>query len=265
MVLVFIVLLFVLFPSFSRAADPTPVESLPPMVVTATRTEVPLNQLTTSLTVITSEELRERQAELVSEVLRDVAGVNVVQTGSMGTATSVFIRGSASNQVLVMIDGVEINSTTTGAYDFANLTTESIERIEVLRGAGGTLYGSQAIGGVINIITKRGQGPLDVGVSLQGGNGWTNRQVATLRGGVGDLGYSFSVGHLASEGFRSVNDDYRNLSTSARLDYQADRECQPQGIFHFINSDVGLFNNNNFASIARSQRSPGHDSIRGQT
>jgi vitamin B12 transporter len=249
MVLFFIVLFSVLLPSFSRAAEPAPPESLPPMVVTATRTEVPLNQLTTSLTVITSEELRERQAELVSEVLRDVAGVNVVQTGSMGTATSVFIRGSTSNQVLVMIDGVEINSTTTGNYDFANLTTDNIERIEVLRGAGGTLYGSQAIGGVINIITKKGQGPLDVGVSLQGGNGWTNRQVATLRGGVGDLGYSFSVGHLASDGFRSVNDDYHNLSTSARLDYQVTENANLTGIFHFINTRVGLFNNNNFASV----------------
>jgi len=241
---IFCFLLFViLFPNFSQAA-----ETLPPMVVTATRTEVPLNQLTTSLTVITNEEIRERQAELVSEVLRDVAGVNVVQTGSMGNATSVFIRGSASNQVLVMIDGVEINSTTTGAYDFANLTTDNIERIEVLRGAGGTLYGSQAIGGVINIITKRGQGPLDVGVSLQGGNGWTNRQVATVRGGVGDLGYSLSVGHLASDGFRSVNDDYHNLSTSARLDYQVTENANLTGIFHFINTRVGLFNNNNFAS-----------------
>ena len=243
-----VLLFFISFPNFSQAAEPAPVESLPPMVVTATRTEVPLNQLTTSLTVITSEELRERQAELVSEVLRDVAGVNVVQTGSMGTATSVFIRGSTSNQVLVMIDGVEINSTTTGAYDFANLTTESIERIEVLRGAGGTLYGSQAIGGVINIFTKRGQGPLNVGVSAQGGNGWTTRQVATVRGGLGDLGYSFSLGYLASDGFRSVNDDYRNLATSARLDYQVTEDASLKGIFHFIKSDAGLFNNNNFAS-----------------
>jgi vitamin B12 transporter len=242
-------LFFILLPNMCQAAEPAPAESLPPMVVTATRTEVPLNQLTTSLTVITNEEIRERQAELVLEVLRDVAGVNVVQTGSMGTATSVFIRGSASNQVLVMIDGVEINSTTTGAYDFANLTTDNIERIEVLRGAGGTLYGSQAIGGVINIITKRGQGPLDVGVSLQGGNGWTNRQVATVRGGVGDLGYSLSVGHLASDGFRSVNDDYHNLSTSARLDYQLTENANLTGIFHFINTRVGLFNNNNFASV----------------
>jgi vitamin B12 transporter len=246
---IFCLLLFViLFQNFSRAGEPPPPETLPPMVVTATRTEVPINQLTTSVTVITAEDIRERQAELVLEVLRDVAGVNVVQTGSMGTATSVFIRGSAPNQVLVLVDGVEINSTTTGAYDFANLTTESIERIEVLRGAGGTLYGSQAIGGVINIITKRGQGPSDVGVSAQGGNGYTNRQVATLRGGIGDLGYSFSVGRLASDGFRSVNDDYRNLSTSARLDYQVTENASLKGIFHFIKSDGGLFNNNNFAS-----------------
>jgi vitamin B12 transporter len=243
-------LCFVLLPRLSRAAEPAPAETLAPMVVTATRTEVPLNQLTTSLTVITTEELRDRQTELVSEVLRDVAGVNVAQTGSMGTATSVFIRGSASNQVLVLIDGVEINSTTTGAYDFANLMAENVERIEVLRGAGGTLYGSQAIGGVINIITKKGQGPMDVGISAQGGNGWTNRQVATLRGGAGDLGYSLSVGHLGSRGFRSVNDDYRNLSTSARLDYQVTENAGLKGIFHFINSDAGLFNNNNFASTA---------------
>src|SRR5262245_5676773 len=248
MVFYYVLLFFILFPNFAQAAEPAATDSLPPVVVTATRTEVPVNQITTSLTVITAEDIRERQAELVSEVLRDVAGVNVVQTGSMGSATSVFIRGSAANQVLVMIDGVEINSTTTGAYDFANLTTDNIERIEVLRGAGGTLYGSQAIAGVINIITKRGQGPLDVGVSLQGGNGWANRQVATVRGGVGDLGYSFSVGHLASDGFRSVNDDSHNLTTSARLDYQVTENANLTGMFHFTNSRLGLFNNNNFAS-----------------
>jgi len=153
-------LFLILFPNLSQAAEPAPANSLPPVVVTATRTEVPLNQLTTSVTVITAEDIRERQAELVLEVLRDVPGVEVVQTGSMGNTTSVFIRGSESDQVLVLIDGVEVNSTTLGAYNFANLTTENVERIEVLRGAGGTLYGSQAIGGVINILTKKGQGPL---------------------------------------------------------------------------------------------------------
>ena len=145
-----------------------------------------------------------------------------------------------------MIDGVEVNSTTLGAFNFAHLTTENIDRIEIVRGAGGTLYGSQAIGGVINIFTKRGQGPLNVGVSAQGGNGWTTRQVATVRGGLGNLGYSFSLGYLASDGFRSVNDDYRNLATSARLDYQVTEDASLKGIFHFINTDLGLYNNNNF-------------------
>jgi vitamin B12 transporter len=242
-------LFLILFPNLSQAAEPAPANSLPPVVVTATRTEVPLNQLTTSVTVITAEDIRERQAELVLEVLRDVPGVEVVQTGSMGNTTSVFIRGSESDQVLVLIDGVEVNSTTLGAYNFANLTTENVERIEVLRGAGGTLYGSQAIGGVINILTKKGQGPLEVGVSAQSGNGWTNRQVVTLRGAAGKLGYSISAAHIASDGFQSVNDDYRNLATSARLDYQATEDASLKGIFHFIKSDVGLFNNNNFASM----------------
>jgi vitamin B12 transporter len=244
-----IFLFLVLFPNFSHAAEPAPSESLPPVVVTATRTEVPANQLTTPVTVITAEDIRERQAELVWEVLRDVPGVEVVQTGSMGTATSVFIRGSESDQVLVMIDGVEVNSTTVGFYDFANLTTENVERIEVLRGAGGTLYGSQAIGGVINIFTKKGQGPLEMGLTAQGGNGWTNRQAATLRGAAGKLGYSFSAAHIGSNGFESVNDDYRNFATSARLDYQLTENAGLKGIFHFIKSNVGLFNNNNFASM----------------
>jgi vitamin B12 transporter len=105
-----LLLFLILLTSFSQAAEPAPPESLPPMVVTATRTEVPLNQLTTSLTVITAEEIRERQGELVSEVLRDVAGVNLVQTVLWATS---FIAARIKS-VLVMIDGVEINSTTTG-------------------------------------------------------------------------------------------------------------------------------------------------------
>src|SRR5262249_61430920 len=102
---------------------------------------------------------------------------------------------------------------------------DSVELIGGLRGAGGALCGPPAIGGVINIITKKGQGPLEAGLSLQGGSAYTNRQVATLTGITGNLGYLFSVGHLASDGFRSVNDDYHNLSTSARLDYQVTEDA----------------------------------------
>jgi vitamin B12 transporter len=246
-VFLLLVLLFLLSYSELPAAE-APEPTLPPVFVTSTRTETPLEQVTTSASVITAEDIQAREAETVLEVLRSVPGLDVVQSGSRGNATSVFIRGSDSDHVLVLLDGVEVNSTTLGAFNFAHLTTENIERIEILRGAGGTLYGSQAIGGVINIITKKGQGPATAGVSLEGGNGSTHRQVLTLRGAAGKLGYSLSAARLESDGFRSVNDDYRNLSTSARLDFQATEDANLRGIFRFLKTDLGFFNNNNFAS-----------------
>jgi vitamin B12 transporter len=196
--------------------------------------------------VITAKDIQEQQAETVLQVLRNAPGLDVVQTGSRGTNATIFIRGSESDHVLVLIDGIEVNSTTLGAFNFAHLTTENVERIEIIRGSGGTLYGSQAIGGVINIFTKKGRGPLHAGVSLEGGNGPTDRQTFTLNGEAGKLGYSFSAARMASDGFRKVNDDYRNLAASARLDYQVMEDASLKGIFHFVSTDLGLFNNNNF-------------------
>lgn len=247
---VFVLILFFLCalrPFELRAAE-LPEATLPPVFVTSTRTETPLAQVTTSATVVTDKDIQAQQAETVLQVLRTVPGLDVVQSGSRGNATSVFIRGSESDHVLVLIDGVEMNSTTLGAFDFAHLTTENVERIEILRGSGGTLYGSQAIGGVINIITKKGQGPLEAGVSLEGGNGSTHRQALTLKGNAGKLAYSFSGARTESQGFHSENDDYRNLAASARLDYQVTEDAILRGIFHFVKTDQGLFNNNNFAS-----------------
>jgi vitamin B12 transporter len=243
-----LILFLLVFPLSELSSAQTPEPILPPVFVTSTRTEIPLSQVTTSATVITDKDIQNQQAETVSQILRTVPGLDVVQSGSRGNTTSVFIRGSESDHVLVLIDGVEANSTTLGAFNFAHLTTENVERIEVLRGAGGTLYGSQAIGGVINIITKKGQGPLEAGLSLEGGNGSTNRQALTLRGGAGQLGYSFSAARMSSQGFHSVNDDYRNLAASGRLDYQVTEDASLKGIFHFVKTDLGLFNNNNFAS-----------------
>ena len=244
-----LLLLLFLF-SFSRLPVAEPAEpTLPPVFVTSTRTEIPLQQVTTSASVITAKDLEEQHAVSVLEALRQVPGLDVVQSGSRGTTTSVFIRGSGSDQVLVLVDGVEVNSTTLGAFNFAHLTTDNVERIEILRGSGGTLYGSQAIGGVINIITKRGQGPLEAGLSLEGGNGSTNRQLATLRGAAGKLGYSLSAAHLGTDGFRPVNDDYSNIAASARLDYQVTEDTSLKGIFQFAKTEVGLFNNNVFFSF----------------
>lgn len=244
--LTFLIFFSIFFPVCSMAAEPQQEETLAPVVVTATRTETPQEQVTTSVTVITEKEIQAKQAVTVEEVLRDVPGLDVVQSGSRGTTASVFIRGSDSDQVLVLIDGVEVNSVTSGAFNFAHLTTESVERIEVLRGAGGALYGSRAIGGVINIITKKGEGPPAFTVSTEGGNGHTHRQVMGLRGGAGKLGYSFTAARMETKGFHRFNDDYRNLSTSGRLDYRLTEDSALKGFFRFLKTDLGLFNSNNF-------------------
>jgi vitamin B12 transporter len=244
---IFFLLVFFFVCSFSQlpgAESPEP--TLPPVFVTSTRTEIPLEQVTTSASVITAKDIQAQEAETVLEVLRNVPGLDVVQTGSRGANTAVFIRGSESDHVLVLIDGVEVNSTTLGAFNFAHLTTENIERIEILRGAGGTLYGSQAIGGVINIITKRGRGPLKAGLSAEGGNGWTHRQTFALNGETGKVGYSLSAARLESDGFQKVNDDYLNIASSGRLDYKLTEDATLRGIFRFLKTDVGLFNSNNF-------------------
>jgi vitamin B12 transporter len=246
----FSVFLWFFLSSFSSAAEPKREDTLAPVVVTATRMEQPREEVTTSVTVITAEEIRQQQAETVLEVLRNVPGLDVVQTGSRGNTTSVFIRGSDSDQVLVLVDGVEVNSTTTGAFEFAHLTTENVERIEILRGAGGTLYGSQAIGGVIHIITKAGKGPPEFSFSTEAGNHRTHRQVVTLRGGIERLGYSFSASRLETEGFHRFNDDYQNVATSTRLDFRVTENSLLKGIFHFRKTDLGLFNSNNFVPLA---------------
>lgn len=241
---VLLLLFLFFFPSISSSQD-----TLPPVVVTATRTEIPQREVTTSISVISADDIRSQQAETVLEVLRGVPGLDVVQSGSRGNTTAVFIRGSESNQVLVMLDGVEVNSTTLGAFNFAHLTTESIERIEILRGSGGTLYGSQSIGGVIQIITRAGKGKPEITLSAEGGNRYTNRQAFALQGGTEKLSYFLSGSHLNTDGFRSVNDDYRNLAASSRLDFRPTDSTLLRGVFHFRKTDLGLYNSNSFIPV----------------
>ena len=226
-----------------------PVPRLSPVVVTATRTETPVAETAASITVITAEEIEQQQAETVTEVLRAVPGLDFAQNGSRGTTTSVFTRGAESDQTLVLIDGVEVNSVTLGAFDFSNLTTENIERIEVLRGGGGTLYGSQAIGGVINIITKKGEGTPTIDVSAEGGNGATHREVLSFSGGQGIVGFSGAVASIDTDGFHSFNDGYRNFSTNLRLDVAPIPTGVFRGFFRYTDAKIGLFNNKNYLGV----------------
>ena len=218
-------------------------------MVTATRTEVPLSETTTSVTVVTDDEIQQQQAPTVIEALRLVPGLDFAQNGSPGTTSNIFIRGAESDQTLVLIDGVEVNSVTLGAFDFSNLTTENIDRIEVLRGSGGTLYGSQAIGGVINIITKKGEGTPTMTISAEGGKGNTHRETLSFSGSQGIVGFSGAVASIDTDGFRQFNDGYRNFSTNLRVDV----DVLPRGTFrnfvHYIDAKIGLFNNKNYLGV----------------
>jgi vitamin B12 transporter len=136
-------------------------DDLSVLVITATRIATPEVQVASSITVITAEEIAARQARTLPDVLKEVPGLNVVQTGGPGGQTSIFMRGTNSNHTKVLVDGIDVSdpSSPNGAFDFGQFPAEDIERVEILRGPQSGLYGSDAIGGVINIITKSGTGP----------------------------------------------------------------------------------------------------------
>jgi vitamin B12 transporter len=154
---------------------------------------VPAASVGNSVTVITREDLQRQQVRQVADALRSLPGVAVNRSGAYGNFTQVRIRGAESNHTLVLIDGVEANNTTDGELDFSNLSADDIERIEVIRGPMSALYGSSAVGGVINIVTRSGQGPLmltlkteagslgtgDVAARLSAGNPWAHFALST--------------------------------------------------------------------------------------
>ncbi|MCG8461539.1 MAG: TonB-dependent receptor plug domain-containing protein, partial [Holophagales bacterium] len=144
--------------SAGEAAQETTTTVRDEIVVSASHLPVDGGTVGSSVTVIGREEIEASHATTVQELLRTVPGVAVAQLGGPGKASSVFVRGGNSGHTLVLIDGVRVNSNTAGLYDFADLTTDHIERIEVLRGPQSTLYGSEAVAGVISIISRRGEG-----------------------------------------------------------------------------------------------------------
>ncbi len=223
---------------------PPPETTLGTVVVTATRTEVPLESVTKSVSVVSGQDIANQQANVVVDALRTVPGVDVSQTGSAGTTASIFIRGADADQSLILIDGVEVNSPTLGGFNFGNIMTDNVGRIEVLRGGGGTLYGSQAIGGVINVISRKGEGAPHFSVASGGGNIGTSSSIAEAAGERGIVAYSTSLGYLTTAGYQPVNDDFSNLTTAGRVDMTPLEHGTLRGYWRVANSSLGLANNN---------------------
>ncbi len=210
----------------AAAAAEDAAERLPEVVVSASRVPLPATEVGSAVTVITAAQIERQQVRMVADVLRKVPSLAVSRSGTVGTFTQVRIRGAEGNQTLVIIDGVEANDPSGGSeFDFGNLLAADIERIEVLRGPQSALYGSDAIGGVINIITKRGRGPATVRLSVEGGSFRTGQVSASIRGGgnrydfaLGGTGFTTGGVSIAPESQGNTeNDGHRNQTYNAKF------------------------------------------------
>ncbi|OIR18320.1 vitamin B12 transporter BtuB precursor [mine drainage metagenome] len=203
-------------------------ENLGEVVVTATRLEQPLNQSLASTTVITAQDIRDSQAPDVPTILRNVAGVEISQNGGIGKSSGVFLRGTNSDDVLVLVDGVRINSATTGMTSLDQIMLDQVDHIEVVRGNVSSLYGSEAIGGVIQIFTKHGHGAPSANVSAGLGSQGTRRLSTGFGGATDGTDFNVQLSTLKTDGVSALNttlvpnanpdqNGYRNNSISANL------------------------------------------------
>jgi vitamin B12 transporter len=225
---------------------------LPPVVITPTLLPTPVDQIGSSVTVITSQDIEQKQQRTLPEVLNDVPGLNVVQAGGPGSQTSVYIRGANANHTKVLIDGIDVSdpSSATGAFDFSQILASDIRQVEVLRGPASGLYGSDAIGGVVDIVTKRGSGPPHVHGTLEGGSFDTFNQAAGVSGSVGGFSYNFDFAHYHSGATdvspaglvppgRPVNSDYYdNRTFSTKLGYQVTDNLDIGAVIRYVDTDL---------------------------
>lgn len=214
------------------------------VVVTATKAKTPAKNVTRAVSVIPGEQLSVVRGGFASGGFSDVPETLVRRSGSIGRTTAVVIRGASATQVHVNIDGAHVGSPTTGSFDFNHLAPDNLERMEVLRGPNSTLYGSDAMGGVINLVTRRGEGPFTGSYTQEVGGQYTQREVASFQGAHGPWHLSGSASRMDSDGL-SQNDDYQNTNLSTRVGYdfsdQTRLDFSLRHIFAIIGIDDGAF------------------------
>src|SRR4029453_13104868 len=211
-----LLLLFVLIPAAMVAAQEPPSRDLDPVVLTATKLETRAEQLGASVTVVPGDDVQKYHFETVEDVLRSVPGVEIRRAGSIGKVSNISIRGANANQVQVLVDGMRVKSATTGQADLSDISPDLIDRIEVIRGPQSTLYGADAIGGVVNIITKKGKGPFSATVEGGAGNYDTYTGRGWFSGAYSLFDYAGSISHLESNG-QFKNDGSDKNAVNLRL------------------------------------------------
>ncbi len=242
-------LLIMILSGISHAEEGQDIHDLEKIIVTATRTEASQASTGSSATVITAEEVSQTGKDEFSDVLRDVPGVTVSQSGSLGGLTNVYLRGAKPGHTLVMVDGLELNDpmSTDRSFDFSNLTMDNIERIEVIRGPQSALYGSDAMAGVVNIITKKGRGKPEFSSSFEGGAHNTFKENLSSSGSIDKFNYSLSVSRLDSGGISaatggSEKDPYHNNAISTRIGYKVFDNSELSLVTRYTNSKTSIDN-----------------------
>ena len=240
--------LFIAFSFLSFAqVDSTKIYTLSDIVITATRTNASTLELANSITVIDSAEIEQKKKNTVLDLLKTEYGVNIVQQGSFGSLSNIFTRGAGSGHTLILLDGVEVNMPNDpgGTFDFANLSADNIERIEILRGPQSTLYGSDALAGVINIISRRGIGKPKFFLSTEGGSYNSFKGLLGLNGSYDFLNYSIAFSRTKTDGFSSSSGDDNlekdgasSYSISSKLGADITEELDLNLIFRFTKADV---------------------------
>ena len=244
-------------PAASLAAD-VPPAAMPEVVVTATRTESTLDRVGGSdVTVITREEIENKNPATMAEILKTVPGLDLQSNGGKGAQTSIFLRGADNKNTLVLVDGVMYNdpSSANRGADIGSLTLDNVERIEIIRGPMSVLYGSNATAGVINIITRKGEGRPVVRAAAEAGSEKSWKLSAGSSGRAGRLDYSISAAKNATEGFSTADDDndriahagntsekdgWDNLTLSTRIGYDFTPDFRIETVIRHIESTVDL-------------------------
>ena len=184
---------------------------------------------------------RIKQTHRVADALREVPGLSVVQSGSPGALTSIFTRGLRSQHTQVLLDGIPVNQGLQGAFNFADLTTDNIDRIEIVRGPQSTLYGPRALAGVIQIFTKQGSGPPTGEFSFEGGSNSTFRETLTSSGSEQQFDYSIGLSRLDTDNERP-NNQYRLSSGIANLGWSPNEQLRVSTLLTYSLADLGLPN-----------------------
>jgi len=223
-------------------------------IVSGTRIPTPQERVPAAITVITRQDIEERGYQSLAEALNAVPGMRLAPTGGLGAQTSGFVRGNSSRSVLVLLDGVPINDPAepNGAFNFGNDLLFDVERIEVLRGPASALYGSGAIGGVVNLVTRRAAAdtPFQPYGEVAGGTQRTIRGGAGATGTVGQVDYLFSGFSTSTQGFNAVaprfngnipeRDGFRGAATTARLGWSPIDGTRVEGLLRWRQNNFGL-------------------------